>query len=51
MRAMNEKACRGNDCAGSDNKHADAIDSGADDFHELPKIFHGHVQWPKGHAG
>ena len=37
---MHEKARRGDDRPGGDDEHPDAIDSGADDFHELSKIFH-----------
>jgi hypothetical protein len=36
----NQETCCGDKRAGSDNEHADAVDSGADDLHELSKIFH-----------
>src|SRR5207248_5845845 len=51
VRAMHEETrCRDEGSSG-DNAYADAIDGCADDFHEVSKIFHCHVQWPKGHFG
>jgi len=40
MRATNQETCRGDERTGSDNEHADAVDSRADDFHEPSKISH-----------
>jgi hypothetical protein len=40
VRETKEETCRGDERTGGDDEHADAIDSRADDFHELPKIFH-----------
>src|SRR4051794_20512078 len=40
VRATNQETCCSNDRTGSNNEHADTIDSRADDFHKLSKIFH-----------
>src|SRR5262249_321767 len=40
MRATNQETRCGDERAGGDDEHPDAIDRRADDFHELAKIFH-----------
>jgi hypothetical protein len=40
---MNQKTRCGDERTGGDDEHADGVDSGANDFHELSKIFHEHL--------
>jgi hypothetical protein len=43
VRAPDQETRSGHDCAGSDDENADAVDSRANHFHELSKIFHEHL--------
>jgi hypothetical protein len=40
VRATDQETRGGHDCAGSDDEHADAVNSRANDFHEFTKVFH-----------
>ena len=48
LRAMEDEPRSCEEGATNNHKYTYAINAGADDFHDVPKVFHRHVDWRKG---
>src|SRR5439155_21277906 len=50
LRAMEHESRSCDECATHNDKYTYAIHGGANDVHDVPIVFHGHVSWRNGRS-